>query len=190
MATDEELVVAAVAGDEAAFEALVRRYEVKIRRLAYGFLRDAAAAEDVAQDTFVQAFRRLSSLTSPKAFSSWLYRIAVNQSHDELRRRSRVSVAQDDELESSLERQRSTSSQESAAHSRLDRRLLQRALAGLPEKYRTPLLLKDVEGMTYAEIAESLDWPMGTVQIRVHRGRLRLRRHLAEIGLPTPEEET
>ena len=89
MEADEDLVVRFRDGDEAAFETLVKRYEARIRKLAFGYLRDRMLAEDVAQESFLQAYQRIGTLGRPAAFRSWLYRIAINRAHDELRRRAR-----------------------------------------------------------------------------------------------------
>ena len=173
--SDEALVARFRAGDEAAFEVLVRRYEASLRRLAFGYLRDRMLAEDVAQESLLVAYQRIGSLGHAEAFRSWLYRIATNRAHDYLRRVARKGEIGGEEGE---DRIRELEAPGDAAARLVSRDLGQRlagAVAELPEKYRRPLLLKEIEGMTYAEIAELLGWPMGTVQIRIHRARLRLR---------------
>lgn len=185
---DAELVAATLAGDDQAFEALVGRYESRLRRLAYGFVRDHAIAEDIAQDTFLQALRRLASLKNPASLRSWLFSIAVNRARDELRRRGRLPVQEEEEHD---DEPADPADGEAAARSRQLRTQLGRLIAGLPDKYRVPLVLKEVEGMTYAEIAAQLEIPMGTAQIRIHRARLRLRESLTALGHgPAAEEST
>lgn len=188
MEPDEVLVAAFLDGDESAFEELVKRYEAKIRQLAHGYLRRREMAEDVAQDTFLQAYQKLHTLGHHVAFRSWLYRIAVNRCHDELRRLARqADLPPEDELDGELRRASGPLSREAPLDgerlllSRQVGRRLSRSLAGLPEKQRTPLVLKEVLGMTYAEIAELLGWPLGTVQIRIHRARLKLRGELGDL---------
>jgi RNA polymerase sigma-70 factor (ECF subfamily) len=172
---DEVLVERFRSGDEGAFETLVRRYEASLRKLAFGYLRDRMLAEDVAQESLLIAYQRIGSLGHAEAFRSWLFRIATNRAHDFLRR-----VARKAEIGGPEGEERINEVEEPVdATARLVTRDLGRRLAGavaaLPEKYRRPLLLKEIEGMTYAEIAALLGWPMGTVQIRIHRARLRLR---------------
>jgi RNA polymerase sigma-70 factor (ECF subfamily) len=173
--SDEALVARFRAGDEAAFELLVRRYETSLRKLAFGYLRDRMLAEDVAQESLLVAYQRIGSLGHAEAFRSWLFRIATNRAHDYLRRLARKGEIGGEEGEARI----AEVEEPGDATGRLVARDLARRLAGavaeLPEKYRRPLLLKEIEGMTYAEIAELLGWPMGTVQIRIHRARLRLR---------------
>ena len=186
MEADEDLVVRFRGGDEAAFETLVKRYEARIRKLAFGYLRDRMLAEDVAQESFLQAYQRIGTLGRPAAFRSWLYRIAINRAHDELRRRARKGELASEEGEERIQQLEEPVVLAKSIEARDLGRHLSRAIATLPEKYRRPLILKEIQGMTYAEIAKLLGWPMGTVQIRIHRARLRLRREVAYLR----EEET
>lgn len=189
MEPDEKLVAAFLAGHESAFEKLVERYETRIRQLAYGYVRRREVAEDVAQDTFLQAYQKLHGLGRPEAFRSWLYRIAVNRCHDELRRLGRqAELPPEEELEGELRRVRPPLPGDRLVHARELGRRLSRSLSALPRKQRDPLLLKEVLGMTYAEIAELLGWPVGTVQIRIHRARLRLREELGDLRGEVQEE--
>lgn len=181
MDSDEVLVTRFLAGDESAFEALVERYEAAIRKIAYGYVRDTMLAEDVAQEAFLQAYQRLHTLGRAEAFRSWLYRIAINRAHDQLRRRARKGELGGEEGEDRIRQLEDPVDLPRRLENRDLGRRLAAVLAELPEKYRRPLLLKEVEGMTYAEIAELLGWPMGTVQIRIHRARLRLREYAREL---------
>ena len=175
---DRQLVRRAAAGDRDAFETLVVRYETPLRKLVYGYVLDWEVAEDVAQDAFLLAFRKLDRLDEHAAFKSWLYRIAINRAHDELRRKSRWGRRLDRNVDDEALAELPAAGAESAVESRLLRRALVRALAELPKSQRTAVVLKDVVGMKYVEIAELLDCPIGTAQIRVHRGRRQLRRRL------------
>lgn len=189
MEPDENLVAAFLGGDEGAFERLVERYEAKIRQLAYGYVRRRETAEDVAQDTFLQAYQKLHTLGRHQAFRSWLYRIAVNRCHDELRRLGRqTDLPSEEELDEELRRTSQPASGDRLVEARQIGRRLASSLADLPRKQRDPLLLKEVLGMTYAEIAELFGWPLGTVQIRIHRARLRLRLELDDLRGRPPEE--
>ena len=179
--SDESLVARFRAGDEGAFETLVRRYEASLRKLAFGYLRDRMLAEDVAQESLLLAYQRIGTLGHAEAFRSWLFRIATNRAHDFLRRVARKAEIGGEEGEERI----GELEEPVDAAARMVTRDLGRRLAGavaeLPEKYRRPLLLKEIEGMTYAEIAELLGWPMGTVQIRIHRARIRLRERAAKL---------
>ena len=172
---DEVLVERFRGGDEGAFETLVRRYEASLRKLAFGYLRDRMLAEDVAQDSLLLAYQRIGSLGHAEAFRSWLFRIATNRAHDQLRRAARKGEVGGEEGEERIAAVEEPVDATARLVTRDLGRRLATAVAELPEKYRRPLLLKEIEGMTYAEIAELLSWPMGTVQIRIHRARLRLR---------------
>ncbi len=177
---DAELVRRASAGEVTAFEALVLRYETPLRKLVYGYLFSWEAAEDVAQDAFLLAFRKLDHLGESAAFKSWLYRIAINRAHDELRRSARWGKRLDRQTGDEALAELPAAGAESAVEFRLLRRALARELARLPKSQRTAVVLKDVVGMKYVEIAECLGCPIGTAQIRVHRGRRQLRRRLGE----------
>ncbi len=179
---DAELVRRASAGDGSAFEALVLRYETPLRKLVYGYVLNWQVAEDVAQDAFLLAYRKLGDLGESAAFKSWLYRIAINRAHDELRRSARWGRRLDRNVGEEALAELPAAGAESAVESRLLRRALVRELARLPKSQRTAVVLKDVAGMKYVEIAELLGCPIGTAQIRVHRGRQKLRRGLGEAG--------
>lgn len=179
---DAELVRRARTGDGSAFEALVLRYETPLRKLVYGYVLDWEVAEDVAQDAFLLAYRKLDNLGESAAFKSWLYRIAINRAHDELRRAARWRLRLDRNVGDEALAELPAAGAESAVEARLLRRALVRELARLPKSQRTAVVLKDVVGMKYVEIAECLGCPIGTAQIRVHRGRQKLRRWLGEPG--------
>ncbi len=175
---DGQLARRAAGGDGSAFETLVLRHETPLRKLVYGYVLDWEAAEDVAQDAFLLAFRKLDRLDEHAAFKSWLYRIAINRAHDELRRRTRWGRRLDRSVGDDALAEMPSPGAESRVESRLLRRTLVRALAELPKGQRTAVILKDVVGMKYVEISELLGCPIGTAQIRVYRGRRSLRRRL------------
>jgi len=180
MDSDERILGRFRQGDAAAFEELVRRYEAALRNVAFGFLRDHALAEDVAQDVFLTAYRKLSSLRRGGSVKSWLFRIAINRAQDELRRIKRkleISWETDDVLPHAAR----PASGEALAASRELGRHIAGALAEMRTEYRIALVLREVEGFSYAEIAKLLHWPLGTVQARIHRGRLALRARLRQL---------
>ncbi len=185
VAEDAELVRQAAAGDNGAFDTLVLRYETPLRKLVYGYVLDWQTAEDVAQDAFLLAYRKLDGLGESTAFKSWLYRIAINRAHDELRRSARWNRRLDRNMGEDEIAELPAAGAESEVETRVQRRTLVRTLKRLPRDQRTAVVLKDVVGMKYVEISELLGCPIGTAQIRVHRGRRQLRRWLGE---PGPEE--
>ena len=180
MDSDERLLERFLQGDEAAFEELVRRHEALLRNLAYGFVRDRSLAEDVAQESFLRAYRKAGSFKGRGAVRSWLCRIAINRAQDELRRIKRKGEVPWEAAEDAAA-QAPGSTEELAASRELAGRLA-RALAGMRKEHREALVLRDVQGMTYSEIADFLGWPLGTVQARVHRARLEVRAFLNQGG--------
>ena len=185
MDSDEQLLSQFLTGDERAFETLVERYEAPLRRLAYGLVRDWGLAEDVAQDAFLRAYRKASTFRGGSSVKAWLYRIAINRAHDELRRIRRKGEISLESAGAAVDRNdgRRPSAEDLAAARELERHVAV-ALSEMREEYRTALILREMEGMTYREMAELLEWPLGTVQIRVHRGRLELRSRLRELRTP------
>ena len=169
MDADRDTLARYLNGDERAFEELVIRYEAKVRNIAFGVLRDRALAEDVAQETFLTAYRKAGSFRAEGSVRSWLFRIAVRRALDELKRRVRkAEVALPDAGADQVDH--------AEPHKELDADWdLERALERLTPEHRAAIILKEVEGLSYQEIAESLGWPMGTVATRIHRARLELR---------------
>jgi len=178
---DQELVDRAQAGDQGSFEKLVVKYEAPLRRVVFGLVRDHGLAEDIAQDAFLRAYRKLNRLQDGRAFQGWLFTIGLNEARDELRRRARKPSVAEEVLEAVPDEAVDPSDHSSLVREQGD--FLRAILGDLPAKMLQPLLLKHVMDHTYSEIADMLGIPMGTVQIRIHRARLRLRARLAELGL-------
>ena len=189
-ATDDELTRRARSGDPAAFEALVVRYQDRVFRLARRLTGSSHDAEEVAQDTFLRVFRRLSTFRGEARFSTWLYRIATNTALMLRRGRARRKT---ESLEDYLPRfDRDGRHARNVDHGRasradeiLDRDRLARgaqaALKRLPDLYRTPFVLRDLEEMSTAEVASVLSISADTVRQRVHRARLMLRGYLSHL---------
>ena len=181
-ADDRELIRRCQDGDVAAFEPLVEKYRQRVWRLAYQILRDREEAWDCAQEAFVRAFSSLASFRGQSAFYTWLFRITVNVATD--RHRSRGARARafgaDPVPEEEWERTAVDVEErpDDAALRSEERERIERALDSLPPKARTIIILSDIEGLSYREIASVLNCPMGTVMSRLHNARRRLRERL------------
>ena len=189
--TDEALAARAAAGDDSAFELLVSRYHARAYRLAYRLVGADGDTQDALQEAFLQVFRSLPGFRGEARFSTWLFRIVTNAALMQRRSRSRRPA---ESLDSYLPRfdssgQHLATPDELAAFSRaeerIDRqRLAERARAGLdrlPEAYRTAFVLRDLEELTTAEVAQVLGLEPAAVRQRVHRARLMLRGYLGEL---------
>jgi RNA polymerase sigma-70 factor (ECF subfamily) len=184
--SDEELLDAFVSGERTAFEELVRRHEDRLFGLALRMTGNRTDALDATQDAFVAAFRRARSFRGDAAFGTWLYRIAINATQDVLRKRSRNIVAETDE-EDAPGAPRATQRVEDAVVARVD---IARALAELPEEYREAVVMHDLGGVPYEEIAQLTGVPMGTVKSRISRGRRRLAELLEHRDPRAPSKRT
>jgi RNA polymerase sigma-70 factor (ECF subfamily) len=186
---DREVVRRIQAGETEAFEVLVEKYKRKTFRLAYGVLRDQEEALDVAQEAFVKAFRSLPKFKGESAFYTWLFRITMNVALDRKRQRAARarSLGTEDVPPEEWERTAvaTDTSPDDEAVSAQRRARIGRALESLPEHHRSIIILSDIEGLSYREIAEVLAIPMGTVMSRLHNARKRLREALgpAFLGL-------
>jgi RNA polymerase sigma-70 factor (ECF subfamily) len=189
--SDEELVEACQAGEASAFDVLVARWEDPIRGAAYRFLGSEEEARDVAQEAFLKAYRALGGFKGEARFSSWLYQIATNLCRDRLRRRRTRAAVSLEELEEAGPVIVET---RPGAHELLQQldlaRAVRRAVHALPEEQREVVILKEYQGLTFLEIAQSLDLPVSTVKTRLYRGlgqlRLRLERDGVREGAPLP----
>ncbi|MGH7407025.1 MAG: sigma-70 family RNA polymerase sigma factor [Candidatus Methylomirabilales bacterium] len=172
------------AGEAAAFEALVKRHQAAAFALAYQMVRHREDAQDIAQEAFVRAFRGLRDFQGQAAFKTWLHRIVVNLALDALRRRGRQpAAAYDDAREPGEEAREEAGTRpdedpERALQAREAREAIRMALEELPAPQRAALLLREVEGLSYQEIAEVLECAVGTVMSRLHYARRRLQERL------------
>jgi RNA polymerase sigma-70 factor (ECF subfamily) len=186
-------VARAVAGEEAAFRDLVRRYERPVFSLLYRMVRDRALAEDLAQETFIKVLNGIRSYNPQYKFSSWLFKIAHNAAIDHLRRRELETLSLDGSPHATGGDARRTPALqlgdrgESPLHHVEARELgaaIEQAIARLRPEYRSCIVLRFVEGYSYEEIAEILDVPLGTVKTHIHRARNELRRYLEDHAEP------
>jgi RNA polymerase sigma-70 factor (ECF subfamily) len=185
VATDEELVTAFRGGDLSAFDTLVQRWERKIQGAIFRIMGSGEDARDIAQETFLRAYRGLASFKSEARFSSWLYQIALNLCRDRLRqRRGKTLVSLDDLDPTTAARIERT---ESSAHELVEARDLGRlvasAMSALPEEQREVIVLKEYQGLTFQEIADSLEVPVSTVKTRLYRGLVQMRERLERQGV-------
>jgi RNA polymerase sigma-70 factor (ECF subfamily) len=181
-ATDSDvlLVERAVAGDQGAFELLVIKYQRRIQRLIGRMVRDVDLVEDIAQETFIRAYRALHQFRGDAQFYTWLYRIAVNTAKKflmELKRDPTVSEnsfkADDESEETSWQRNEPTSDEtpESVLAAKEIAMAVNAALEALPEELRLALTLREMEGLSYEEISAVMNCPIGTVRSRIFRAR-------------------
>jgi RNA polymerase sigma-70 factor, ECF subfamily len=191
MKTDAELVVEALRGAQEAFREIVVRFERPVYSLIVRMVQDPGAAEDLAQEVFIKAFRRLETYDSARKFSSWLFKIAHNTTIDHLRRHAPETVPlerstdRDEEHRGGLAAILADESLEdpSAAAERKDMaRSLERAIAHLRPDYREVVVLFYVEGASYQEICDATGLPLGTVKTNLHRARKALAEAMAALG--------
>lgn len=188
--TDSELIDEIRGGNADALEDLMSRYESRVYSLAYRMLGNKEDAEDVLQDTFLNVVRSIGGFKSRSSFSTWLYRVAANAALTKLRQKSRREKSEGEFLDEVY-------SVKEAAHSSIAlvdwsdgpaqrllneeaRLVMDKAVAELPDKYRVVFVLRDVEGMSAAEVAQVLDLSIPAVKSRLHRARLYLRNRLSD----------
>jgi RNA polymerase sigma-70 factor (ECF subfamily) len=184
---DADVVALAQRGREDGFRELVRRYERPVFSLIFRMVRDSAAAEDLAQDTFIKVLNHIDRYRPEFKLSSWLFKIANNVAIDHLRRRQvdTVSMSGSPHAGSAAEIEASAFDVASTGESALEEieskelgSAIERAIATLRPEYRSCILLRHVEGRSYEEIAATLDLPLGTVKTYIHRARHQLREAL------------
>lgn len=175
MDEDRALVDRARRGDGEAFGELVLKYQHRIVNFARALVAETADAEDVAQEAFLRAYRALGQFRGQSTFKTWLYQIAANTARTHAGRRRARREQQPDAAADSGQDWASVESAGSVESSVIDRDRIDRALATLPIELRETIVLRDVEGLEYREIAVALDIPIGTVESRIFRARQRLR---------------
>lgn len=183
---EEDLIRAAQRGNLDAFNELVLAYQDRVYNLAYRIMGDPAAASDAAQDTFIKAYRKLGTFRGG-SFRAWLLRIVANRCYDELRRYKRRPITSFEDFgDMDEEANPVLTSEEESPEERVERQqlahYLQDAIQTLSPDQRVVLVLSDVEGMNYAQIADAVEIPLGTVKSRLSRARAHLRDHLRERG--------
>jgi RNA polymerase sigma-70 factor, ECF subfamily len=173
---DQELVARAQNGDKRAFDLLVLKYQQKVANLISRYIRDPSEVMDVSQDAFLKAYRALPAFRGESAFYTWLYRIAVNTVKNHLVAQGRRPPGDDVEAEVAEQmdmgvRLRDSGTPERLALTEEIAQTVQRALDDLPDDLRTAIVLRELEGMSYEEIATAMACPIGTVRSRIFRAR-------------------
>lgn len=186
---DRRLISECLGGRSAAFGELVRRYQDRLFNAVLRVIENPDDAQDVVQDSFVSAYQSLASFKGDAEFYTWLYRIAFNTAVS-ARRRRRPIVSLDTARNGDSGVEPADESEDTRPGAALERAEdeagLQYALSRLSAEHRTVLVLKDIEGMKYEQIADVLGVPIGTIRSRIHRARLELRELLESGGRPTP----
>ena len=174
---DQQLVERVQRGDKKAFELLVAKYQRKLARLLSRFIRDPAEVEDVAQEAFIKAYRALPSFRGESAFYTWLYRIGINTAKNYLvavGRRAPTTTEFDSEDAENFEdgvQLRDVNTPESELISKQIAQTVNDTMEALPEELRTAIVLREIDGLSYEEIATVMNCPIGTVRSRIFRAR-------------------
>lgn len=191
---DRQLVERAQRGDKRAFELLVEKYQRKLGRLLARFIRDPAEVEDVTQEAFIKAYRALPGFRGDSAFYTWLYRIGINTAKNYLMalgRRAPTSTeveAEDAEGYEEGEQLRDINTPESMLLSKEIAQTVNATIEQLPKELRTAIQLREIEGMSYEDIARIMDCPIGTVRSRIFRAREAIAERLRPL-LDAPKDQ-
>ncbi|MDY6955804.1 MAG: RNA polymerase sigma factor RpoE [Pseudomonadota bacterium] len=174
---DQDLVKRVQRGDKTAFDLLVRKYQYKVIKLVSRYVYDPSDAHDVAQEAFIKAYRALPGFRGDSAFYTWLYRIAINTAKNHVAARNRTPISSESEFGNEdsdgdfSSRLSDIDTPEALLLTDEVRRTIMTAIEGLPQDLRTALILREIEGMSYDEIAKTMDCPVGTVRSRLFRAR-------------------
>jgi RNA polymerase sigma-70 factor (ECF subfamily) len=194
--SDLKLVERVQRGERAAFDLLVLRYQHKVLKLIMRYVHDASEAEDISQEAFVKAYRALGSFRGDSAFYTWLYRIAINTAKNALVANKRRPMEYDLDLQDPEQYDMQARLKESATPEALlltdeIRDTVNAAIEDLPDDLRTAIVLREIDGLSYEEIAATMECPVGTVRSRIFRAREAIDKRLRPIfdgGLGRPEE--
>ncbi len=181
MAEDVFYIEQFLDGEEKAFEALVRKYQNRVLNIVFSLVGKDRESEDIAQEAFLKAYRGLKGFRRRCSFSTWLYRIVMNTAYDFLRKR-KDAVTEEEDLGQSAD---ACGGHEDVLFVLLKEEkeaLIQEALNKIPLAYRAAVILKDIEGLSYAEISKILSCRIGTVESRIYRARQLLRKELMKFG--------
>lgn len=174
--TDQELVERVQQGDKKAFDLLVRKYQYKLVKLIARYVHDPSEVLDVAQEAFIKAYRALPKFRGDSAFYTWLYRIAINTAKNYVVAQGRrppdtdVDAEEAEQFEGAAELKENASPESLLLRDEIEKTVFE-AIEQLPEDLRTAITLRELEGLSYEEIAEAMDCPVGTVRSRIFRAR-------------------
>jgi RNA polymerase sigma-70 factor (ECF subfamily) len=195
--SDLSLVRRVQRGDKGAFDALVLKYQHKLVKLVMRYVRNPAEAEDIAQEAFIKAYRALPQFRGDSAFYTWLYRIAINTAKNAVVSRDRSPIEYDLDRSNTEEsydmqgRMKDSETPEALVLTDEIRTTVKEAIDALPEDLKTAIVLRELDGLSYEEIAAAMDCPVGTVRSRIFRAREAIDRRLREVfegGLGRTEE--
>ncbi|HEB58354.1 MAG TPA: RNA polymerase sigma factor RpoE [Gammaproteobacteria bacterium] len=186
---DQALIERVQSGDKQAFDVLVGKYQHKIANLVSRYIRDPMDVQDLVQESFIKAYRALANFRGDSAFYTWLYRIAINTAKNHLVAQSRRPPGSDIDATEAEQYDGESSLKEYASPERVAMKdeiadVVVRAIDALPEDLKTALTLREMEGMSYEEIAEVMDCPIGTVRSRIFRAREAVDKQLAPLVNP------
>jgi RNA polymerase sigma-70 factor (ECF subfamily) len=196
-ASDLSLVQRVQRGDKGAFDVLVLKYQHKVVKLVMRYVRNPAEAEDIAQDAFIKAYRALPQFRGDSAFYTWLYRIAINTAKNAVVARDRnpvdfdLDMTNNDESYEMQGRLKDSETPEALVLTDEIRTTVNSAIANLPDDLRQAIVLRELDGLSYEEIAATMDCPVGTVRSRIFRAREAIDSRLREVfegGLGRAEE--
>ena len=195
--SDLVLVKRVQRGDKSAFDLLVRKYQHKVVKLVLRYVRNPAEAEDISQEAFIKAYRALPQFRGDSAFYTWMYRIAINTAKNSLASRDRSPIAYDldltdpEESHSVQTKLQDPDTPEGLALTEEIRGIVNSAIEALPEELKTAIVLRELDGLSYEEIAAAMECPVGTVRSRIFRAREAIDKRLREVfegGLGRTEE--
>jgi RNA polymerase sigma-70 factor, ECF subfamily len=195
--SDLVLVKRVQRGDKSAFDLLVRKYQHKVVKLVLRYVRNPAEAEDIAQEAFIKAYRALPQFRGDSAFYTWMYRIAINTAKNSLASRDRSPIRYDldltdpEESHSVQTKLQDPDTPEGMALTEEIRLIVNSAIDALPEELKTAIVLRELDGLSYEEIAAAMECPVGTVRSRIFRAREAIDKRLREVfegGLGRTEE--
>jgi RNA polymerase sigma-70 factor, ECF subfamily len=195
--SDLVLVKRVQRGDKTAFDLLVRKYQHKVVKLVLRYVRNPAEAEDIAQEAFIKAYRALPQFRGDSAFYTWMYRIAINTAKNSLASRDRSPIHYDldltdpEESHSVQTKLQDPDTPEGMALTEEIRLIVNSAIEALPEELKTAIVLRELDGLSYEEIAAAMECPVGTVRSRIFRAREAIDKRLREVfegGLGRTEE--
>src|SRR5579862_4831899 len=179
-ASDLSLVRRVQRGDKGAFDALVLKYQHKLVKLVMRYVRNPAEAEDIAQEAFIKAYRALPQFRGDSAFYTWLYRIAINTAKNAVVSRDRSPDATEESYDMQG-RMKDSETPEGLVLTDEIRSTVNAAIEALPEDLKTAIVLRELDGLSYEEIAAAMDCPVGTVRSRIFRAREAIDRRLREV---------